>query len=425
MAMGKVTTQTVDHLVPGRWDIFLWDSELSGFGVRVTAGGAKSYIYQFRMGGRGSTTQRYTIGRHRSPWTARTARAKATRLAKQIAKGKNPALKRRERRRREVELRFATYVEAFTEGYLKRRWKDWQRTRAMLIQHAVPVLGNMKLSEIKRRDLSELYRRLDNKPSVARALHAALRKMFHWALSQDDLKHSPAMGAESPPTVRPRTRFLSAIELSAAWQSSFSLPEAYGQLFRLLILTGQRRGEVVGLQWYELDRASATWVLPQERSKNRREHTIPLSSSVIAEFDSIAGGAIWPREGQILLSRRGTLLSGFSKVKEDWDHRIRQVTAAASSAEMEGRFVGTPWRLHDLRRTVATGMQSLAVRTEVIEAVLNHMSGVRAGLVGTYQCYDFQREKREALDRWAEHVEELGRIGARQKIADPQSNVSK
>lgn len=418
MTVGKVTTKEVDALVAGKRDEFLWDSELSGFGVRVTTGGSKSYIYQFRMGGRGNPTQRYTIGRHRSPWTARTARAKVTRLVKQIEKGKNPVVKRRERKRREVELRFANYVETFTEGYLKRRWRDWERTRSMLMLHAVPVLENKKLSDIKRRDLSEVYRRLDNKPSVARALHAALRKMFRWAMSQDDLKYSPVEGAEPPPPLRPRSRFLSETELTGAWHSSFCLPGNYGSLFRLLILTGQRRGEVVGMLWSELDRDAATWTLPAERSKNRHPHLIPLSGKVIAEIDAIAADTVWPLDGLVLRSKRGTQLSGFSKIKADWDLRISRMAKRPAAAGQERWMAGASWRLHDIRRTVATGMQALAIRTEVIEAVLNHMSGVRAGLVGVYQCYDFQREKRAAMEQWSQHIVSLGRKAeALQKIS--------
>jgi hypothetical protein len=120
------------------------------------------------MGGRGSVTQRYTIGRDRSPWTARTACHKVEHLARQVEKGKNPVAKRRDRHRKEVELRFARYVEIFTEQYLKRRWKDWQRSRGMPVRHAVPVLGNKKLSEIRRSDLTAIYLRLGNTPSVAR-----------------------------------------------------------------------------------------------------------------------------------------------------------------------------------------------------------------------------------------------------------------
>lgn len=147
MSVGKITTRAVDAIKPGSGDRFLWDNVVAGFGIRVTSGGTKSYIYQYRLGGRGSVTQRYTIGRHRSPWTAQTARARAQRLAKQVGKGKDPVAKRRDRRRKEVELRFDRYVELFCEGYLKHRWKDWERVRTQLRRHAVPTLRTKKLSQ--------------------------------------------------------------------------------------------------------------------------------------------------------------------------------------------------------------------------------------------------------------------------------------
>lgn len=138
----------------------------------------------------------------------------------------------------------------------------------MLDNYAIPVIGSTKLSDIKRADLAAIYQRLDNIPSVARAMHATLRKMFNWAMSQDDLKHSPAKGAEAPAPPKPRTRYLSDAELACAWTKGFRPPGNYGALFRMMMLTGQRRGEAVGLDWSELSRSRKEWVLPGERTKN-------------------------------------------------------------------------------------------------------------------------------------------------------------
>jgi integrase len=217
-------------------------------------------------------------------------------------------------------------------------------------------------------------------------------------MSRDDLKYSPLDGVEAPPPVRPRTRFLTNAELAAAWKSSFDFENAYGSLFRLLLLTGQRRGEVVGLQWSELDRNCAMWRLPAERSKNRRAHFVPLSHAAIAELDSIADGDNWPETGLVLQSARCTKLSAFSKSKVDWDRRIQEMLCGCGPDFM------ADWRLHDIRRSVATGMQALQIRTEIIEAVLNHQSGTRDGIVSVYQRYDYEVEKRLALNLWAEHI---------------------
>lgn len=399
MSTNKLTTRMVDMARPQPKDVFLWDSELAGFGVRVTLGSTKSYIFQYRLGGRGSASRRYTIGRHRSPWTAQTARTKAERLAKQVAKGRDPVAKRRERRRKEAEFRFDAYVDTFTERYLKHRWKDWERIRAMLDNYAIPVIGSTKLSDIKRADLAAIYRRLDNIPSVARAMHATLRKMFNWAMSQDDLKHSPAKGAEAPAPPKPRTRYLSDAELACAWTKSFRLPGNYGALFRMMMLTGQRRGEAVGLDWSELSRSRKEWVLPGERTKNGYMHVVPLSELAIALLDGAVGGATWPSSGLVFPSTYGTPLSGFSKIKLLWDREI----VNALRSRREGTAVA-PWRLHDLRRTVATGMQARKVPREVVEAVLNHVSALRGTIVGVYQCYEYRDEKRAALRKWGRHI---------------------
>jgi integrase len=147
-------------------------------------------------------------------------------------------------------------------------------------------------------------------------MHATLRKMFRWAKSRDDLKHAPSDEGDAPRPLNPRSRLLSDVELAAAWLATASLPKYYASLFRLLILTGQRRGEVAGLYWSELDRALAQWILPDDRSKNRRSHVIPLSSRVIDELDLIAEGDQWPQTGLVLPSECGTPLSGFSKIKK-------------------------------------------------------------------------------------------------------------
>lgn len=403
MPVGNVTTIEVHHLAPQRGNTFLWDKALPGFGVRVTQGGAKSYIYQYRLGGRGSISRRLTIGRHRAPWTAQSARNKALCLARQVAKGRDPLEKRRERRRKQVELRFDRYVELFTEEYLKRRWKDWSRIRSMLVHYAVPMIGTKRISEVRRSDLTAIYRRLENRPSVARAMHATLRKMFKWAMSRDDLKHSPTQGVDATPPPKPRNRYLSTEELRCAWKTSFQLTGQYGSAFRLMILTGQRRGEVIGLDWSELRREGGRWDLPAERSKNGRPHLIPLSKQAIALLDAVADGKDWPSHGLVFQSSCGTRLSAFSKAKEKWDAMI---VIKMSSAGEEGAVLA-PWRIHDIRRTVATGMQALQIRTEIIESVLNHLSGTKSGIVGVYQCYPYQAEKRQAMKRWGRHIKKL------------------
>lgn len=394
MSTGRITKHVVDGLQAGAKDIFLWDNELRGFGVRVTSKGAKSYVFQFRMGGRESPSRRYTIGRHGSPWTPQTARKEAERVAILVRQGIDPVQADHERRMQAIDLAFESYVETFVQLYLQKRWKQWPLGAGVLRREAVPVLRRKPLPAIRRSDLSLIWDRLQDRPAIARLTHATLRKMFRWAVSRGDLERSPLEGVEPPPPVPSRDRVLSDEELSLIWRGSGELGFPFGPLLQLLILTGQRREEVASLDWKELDRHEALWTLPSVRAKNRKPHLVPLAFPAIDILDDISGDRRWPRAGLVFSTTGRTSPSGFSKAKkrlEEW-------------MEERDREDREPWRLHDLRRTVATGLQRLGVRFEVTEAVLNHVSGARGGLAGVYQRHDWRDEKTAALNSWAAHV---------------------
>lgn len=148
------------------------------------------------------------------------------------------------------------------------------------------------------------------------------------------------------------------------------------------------------LSWNELDRNERNWTLPGDRAKNGEPNCIPLNALAISVLDSVAGSQNWPRKGKIFPTSTGGSFTGYHKGKE----RLDQLVAR------DGGDPIAPWRLHDLRRTLATGFQRLGVRFEVTEAVLNHVSGSRAGVAGIYQRHDWKAEKREAMDLWNDHV---------------------
>lgn len=394
MPTARITKQSIDALQATTREAFLWDDQLRGFGLRSTPNGAKSYVFQYRMGGREAPSRRYTIGRHGSPWTPQSARKEAERIAMLVAQKIDPVQADHERRRQAVDLAFEAYVETFIDLYLKKRWKQWPLGAGVLRREAVTVLKRKPLPAIKRSDLAAIWDRLQDRPAVARLTHATLRKLFRWALSRGDLERSPLEGVEAPPPVAARDRVLSDDELTAVWSGAEAVGWPFEGLLKLLMLTGQRREEVAALAWEELDRACSTWVLPAVRSKNGKPHLIPLSAPAIAVLDQMVGGEEWPAKGLVFSTTGKTPVSGFSKVKRRLDDHL-----SAALAEPVQQ-----WRLHDLRRTVATGLQRLGVRFEVTEAVLNHSSGSKSGIAGVYQRYDWADEKRAALSRWAQHL---------------------
>lgn len=392
MATGKLTKRTIDAIMPEERDLIVWDPDLRGFGLKVTPRGAKSYILQYRMGGRGHPTRRYTIGAHGSPWTPDNARRRAQDLLLSVRNGVDPAAAEQEQRLANVELAFDSYVESFIEGYAKReQLRSWPQARQCLRRHAIPEFRSRPLPSITRRDVSRLVERVaKEKPATGRYLHALLRKLFRWSVSRGDLPSSPMAEMQSPAPVSSRDRVLSDQELLSVWHGTQQLGFPFGPIFRLLVATMQRREEVGGMRWMEVDLDRALWTIPASRAKNGLAHNVPLNDLALAELRPLAD---LKGEGLVFSTTGSTAPSGWSKAKARLD---------SSLSSEPGEFA--PWRTHDLRRTGATGLQRLGVRFEVVEAVLNHVSGARSGVAGVYQRHTWDVEKHQALALWGRRL---------------------
>lgn len=393
MAIGKISKRTVDGLRPATRNHFLWDTDLKGFGAKITPAGSISYVIQFRMGGREASTRRYTIGAHGSPWTPTTARAEAERLLILVAQGIDPVDSDKQRRREAIDLAFDNYADHFARSC---KGVGWRRLVERVIRlHLKPVLRKKPLPAIARSDIvSVLDQMPDDQIANRRNVFAVMRRLFRWAVSRGDIQRSPMEGMETPPPVKPRERWLSDEELKLIWDASHKCHRCFGPIVRLLITSGQRREEVSGMRWEELDRDEKLWTLPGARAKNGDPNRIPLNTLALAELDRQARGEIWPKRGRVFATASGAGFTGYAKGKIKLDTLIAEKRDDALP----------PWRLHDLRRTLATNFQKLGVRFEVTEAVLNHVGGSRAGVAGIYQRHDWKEEKRQALDDWNDHL---------------------
>jgi integrase len=198
------------------------------------------------------------------------------------------------------------------------------------------------------------------------------------------IESNPVIGTRQPPAAPSRDRVLTNAELVAIWRNAGN--DDYGRVLKLLILTGARRQEIGAMAWSELDLAAGVWTLPATRSKNRRSHTLPLPPAALEIITAT------PRNGrEFLFGGRGN--GGFatwSQHKRTLDERLGDRVAA--------------WRLHDVRRTVATRMADIGVEPHIIEACLNHHDGYRAGVAGTYNRSAYAVALKAALARWGEHV---------------------
>jgi len=404
MAKGRIKKTTVDEALPQEQDWFLWDERVRGFGLKVTPKGAKTYIFQYRMGGRASKVRRYTIGKH-GKLTPDGARKIAERLAAQVAQGEDPQHEKIETRKENAVLAFAAYAEKFAADYLSLRWpKTGKQAAVLLRKYVAPIWRDKPLTAIRRKDMSDVLRPLRSQPATEKSVYAVVRKLFNWAVSEGDINSSPLVGMEAPAGPPARDRVLTDEEVALIWQCSYEMDYPYGPAARVLILTGQRLREVTALSWSELSRDEAMWRLPAPRTKNKVAHTIPLSPAVISELNLIAESqghqGRWPRAGYVFTTTNGAKpINGFSKAKA----RLDKVVASAL-AEMEHPLEMESWRFHDFRRTLATGMQRLGVRFEVTEAILNHVSGAKGGIAGIYQRHDWADEKAAALNAWADHI---------------------
>ena len=249
----------------------------------------------------------------------------------------------------------------------------------------LPELGRRKPEEISTHEVSKLLDKIAvRSPSVAWAVRRQLSAFYSWAIPR--LPHgatNPVTNASRPPKVKARDRVLSDDELKLLWNIVENEREPWRTAVKLLILTGQRREEVLSADWKEFDLQKKVWTVPAGRAKNGKAHLVPLSPAVVALLKQL------PKRTGRLFPKGTGIVSRAAK-------RIRDAMGDVP-----------PWTWHDLRRTVATGLQRLDVRLEVTEAILNHVSGSRAGIVGVYQRHDWAEEKREALHKWAAHVARL------------------
>jgi integrase len=369
--IGKVTKAAVERLGQGQ---LLWDQSLAGFGARRQLRHVH-YLLRYRINGR----QRFiTIGRHGSPWTPDSARNEARRLLGMVASRTDPANER---------VRPAETLGAEIERYLERKRASLKPSSLTeisrhLMVHAKP-LHRLRLAEIDRRTIALRLAEIEQAsgPVARNRTRASLSAFFAFAIREGLVETNPVAGTGRADEAHSRDHVLTEQELSAVLKVLGQ--DQFSNIVRLLVLTGQRRNEIGGLRWSEVDFDRGLIVLPPARTKNKRPHELPMSKQVRAILDS-------PRRSEFVWGRRWT---SWSNGKDDLDQRL-----PASIRD---------WRLHDLRRTAATQMAELGVLPHIIEAVLNHVSGHRAGVAGIYNRARYTDEMRSALQLWADRVDAL------------------
>ena len=406
MATEKITKRLVDAKTSeakstGR-TCYVWDSDLTGFGMVATKTGGASYFIEYRIGGRGTPSKRVTLGKH-GALTPDQARQIAKGKLGDVANGRDVAQERKDLRRKLAAGTFKDGVERYLALNGKMN-KSWPETRRILERNAVPALGSKPMVTVSRSDIAALLDdTAQHSQSVARALFAALRPLFKWCLDRGVIENNPIADLKRQAPLPSRKRVLSADEIYALWTSTAALDWPFGPLYQLLLLTGQRREEVAAMHWREIDLQRAVWTIPAERTKNGEEHEVDLSPQALAILESLHG----ERRGLIFTTTGETPVSGFSKVKARLDKLMAAELRRHADDDSECRDM-KPWRNHDLRRTMATMMgDELEIDPGVIERILNHISGSQGGLQGIYQRQQYRGKRKAGMLAWGAFLERL------------------
>ena len=384
--MAKLDRNTIGKLpapAEEKFDIVHWDDDLPGLGLRILKSGSRSWVVRYRVGRRQRVI---TLGKMSllSPGQART---KAGEILAKAKLGEDVSTEIRSKKAASGST-LEELIDLFIDRYVEKNQKPSTRTetRRLLLVKWRP-LHQMAVKEVTRPMIAECLAKIELETSAItrNRARAALSRLFTWALEEGFAEHNPVVDTAKRPETS-RERVLSADELKAIWLAT-SDPGDYNAIVRLLLLTGQRREEVAAVTWHELDLDSALWRIAPERTKNSRPHDVPLSSTALSILKQV------PRRvnRELVFGGRKGPFSGWSKSKERFDQRTDL----------------TGWRLHDLRRTLVTGMAELGVQPHVIEAVVNHVSGHKAGVAGVYNRATYSQEKRKALQDWADYLDRI------------------
>jgi integrase len=357
--------------------------------LRVSYGGGKSFVYFYRAGGR---LRRMTLGTY--PAMTLAGAREAWRKAREEAQaGRDPA----KAKARPIP---STDFESIARDWLKRdRGKTTPRKdrsarelQRIVERELVPAWGHRPIADLGRRDILDLIDGIADRGAIimARRVQAVVHRLLKWSVARGVIEINHAAGLPKPGHEVRRDRVLTDAELTTLWKAATDLGWPYGDAIKLLILTGARRDEIGSLQWHEIDLPNAKIRLEGMRTKSGAPHLIPLSGPAIQILECVP--RIAGCEFVFTMNSKRSV-TGWANAKDKLDQRCCGF--------------GTPWRIHDLRRSVATGLQKLGVTLRVIEAVLGHVSGSRAGVVGIYQRHSFDAEKAAALEAWGAHVTAL------------------
>lgn len=372
-----LTTRFVESVKPTSVRMEYPDAGLPGFSLRVTADGKKTFSYRYRSP---EDRKQKRLTWSFSSYTLAEARTEAEAAVRTVGRGEDP-----QKKEAPVDLpeTVGALCSKYVEQHLKKHVRKWKAAEGEIENHIRPQLGSVRLDKVSKAHVRQMVGGIEAKYPVAanRAL-ARLRAVFNWGLEEDLCLTDPTRGVKKPTKEKPTARILTDEELAKVWTACDALEYPAREYMRLLILSGQRRDDVRCIPWAEIDLKMMNWVIPAERYKSARPHLIPLT------------------EGMVALLQASPVKNGFifshTSGEKPYGNLVKPKRTLDKVSEVTG------WTLHDIRRTMRTGLSRLGFRPDIAERVIGHSVGGRLG--ETYDVYSYRDEKLKALDVWGAHV---------------------
>jgi len=378
-------------------------SEGNGFTIRVMPSGAKTLLYVYNFDGK---RREMNLGSYPEV-TLETARGRFEEARRKVKNGTDPMLEKVEAEEARRKAPTVTdLVEEYIERHAKRFKRSWEKDQRILNREVVPLWGDRKAADVVKRDVIRLLETILNRgaPIMANNTLAVIRKMFNWAVEQDILESTPCLGVKPPAPKVSRERVLTEAEVKTLWanldRDDLNISDGTRRCLKLVLLTAQRPGEVIGMHASEIE--GQWWTIPAERAKNGKTHRVYLTATALGLIGGTAGkGYIFPTPHRDKERPVGdtTLIVAVSRnlAIPLTDSKGKPLLDAQGKPATENRLGIDHFTPHDLRRTAATFMASMGFMDEIIDAVLNH---VKKGIIRTYNRHDYDKEKRQALEAW-------------------------
>ena len=388
MPIIELTSKTLEELCPidgKRTEYF--DANLPGFSVRVSTSGRKTYCVLYRCGRR---LRRHTIGRA-PPLTLSEARKAARAALAEATMGGDPASGKTSAR---LAPSFSELAAEYLERHAKPNKRSWKEDVRRIQKTLLPAFGPSAASTITRADIRALLDTIVARPapSEANQTHALVRKMYNWAIARDLVEENPCRGLPRPAKPKTRHHVLTEEDIRDFWAALEKESATMRAAMKLRLLTAQRGRELLTMRWENVELEARWWTIPAERSKNGLPHRVPLAHSAVRILREQQGGG-------------GNSPWVFPSPKTEGP-----LSSTQKAVERIRRRAGIAFRAHDLRRTAASQMTSMGTPRLVVAKILNH---VETGVTAVYDRDAYDKEKREALEAWAEQLERIVTDGPR------------